>query len=132
VSGLGVGDVVLAALALNAVRADEAGRDQPRIQPHHAQPATPVVGTRARLHRYQAARRQLRAPSQERVPRDRARHQPPARTIHCVDLNHVLRQVHTGTHDQRKQNPCDVCHGTFPVQSQGDDFAVIAIITLGA
>jgi len=127
VSGLGVGHVVLAALAVHAVRADEARRDQPRIQPHRAQPATPVMDTRARLHRYQAARRQLRAPSQERVQRDRARHQPPARTIHCVDLNLVLRQVHTGAHDQRKQNPCDVCHGTFPVQSQGDDFAIITL-----
>ena len=98
-----VSHVVLATLAFHAVRADEVGRDQPRVQAHHAQVASPVVRARARLYRHQAARRQLRAPSQQLLALDRARHKPPARTIHCVDLNHVLRHVHTDTYDKRKQ-----------------------------
>ena len=51
--------VILAALALHAVRPHEVAGNEPRIKAHLLQSPGPVVGAAAGLHRDQAAGRQL-------------------------------------------------------------------------
>jgi len=73
-----------------------------------AQFAGPVVRARARLHRHKAARRQLHAPGHELLALERPPHDPPARSIDRVNLNHALGQVCTYPHDPAS---CNLVHG---------------------
>jgi hypothetical protein len=70
--------------------------------------ARPVVRARARLHRHQATRGQLRAPSQELIALERPRHHASARCVHRVNLDHLLGQVNTYPHDH---SSCNLVHG---------------------
>src|ERR1019366_5009361 len=63
---------------------------------------------RAGLHRHQAARRKLCAPSHELLALERSTHNPLARGIDRVNLNHALCQVCTYPHDPAS---CNLAHG---------------------
>ena len=104
---------VLATLAFHAVRTHEVGRDQPRVQTQSTQLASPVMGTRARLHRHQTAPRQQRALTDELISLQRPRHHAPARRIHRMHLDHAFGQVHTYPRNRRS---CNLAHG-LPLSS---------------
>ncbi|MCY1235239.1 hypothetical protein D9M72_478470 [compost metagenome] len=115
----GIVGVVLAALALEAIRHDVRGGNDAGIQPQSKQLARPVMGAGAGLHGNQAARGQLRAPSQEFIACQGAPGDAQARGIDRKDLDHALCQIHADSGN--------LVHGASPFKG----FRLTSQINLG-
>lgn len=98
--------VVLAGLALQAVRGHQMGGDDARVQTHGTQAARPVVGAGTGLHGDEAAGCKLSTPGKEFVAREGAAGDPLATGIDSVNLKDTLGQIDT--------DPCNLAHGTSP------------------
>ena len=108
--------LVIAGSALAAVRAHQLSGDDPRIQPKRDELARPVVRTRTRLHRHNAARGQSRAPGHEVLSRQCAARQHALGRVHRMHLDHALGEIDPYTHGPFSGN---LVHG-LPLSQAAD------------
>ncbi len=100
--------VVLAALALHAVRRHEVRCHHSCVEPQSPQLACPMVITTAGLHGDQRTRRQLRTPGHEAVTRQRLCDHDSPSGINRMNLDHALGQVDPYPRDKAS---CNLAHG---------------------